>query len=143
MSEKKRTRSRSIEVMDLAPSYGSSDKKTFWVAVGSLAAIGMLIVVVGGILVDDSNPQPPRLNIICEEHPVAGLQIRSNLSGNWNQSAVAENGDVVLDAEYSQHVTPISLYTEDRKTCLGNTTVDFTRGRRFLQIHFEARTVRE
>ncbi len=108
---------------------------TFWMAVGAVATVGIFIV---GILRGKGNvAPPPRVNMTCEDYPVAGLQIRSNRSGNWNQSAVADNGDVVLDAEYAGSVTSAGVYKKDRKTLLADIILDFTNGNNFQRVRFK------
>jgi hypothetical protein len=111
---------------------------TFWIAIGAMATVGIFILTLRsmGKGNDNGNPvPPPRANITCENHSVAGLQIRSNLSGNWNQSAVADNGDIVFDMEYAGKVTTVGVYTKDRKILLGDITFDFKHGKSFCRVH--------
>ena len=110
-------------------------KNIFWTALRATASVGMLVVAIYTIYMDDNKPMfPPRLNITCRNFPVVGIRIQSNRTGNWNQFAVDDKGDVVLDVEYAGKITSASIYANDHKTLLGIIILDFTEGKLFQRV---------
>lgn len=77
-----------------------------------------------------------RIKIENSVHDRTGMQILCFKTGQWNSTVASPSGEVDLDSEYAGKVTEIGIYTNDKRTLLHRTSVDFTNGTKFLAICF-------
>jgi hypothetical protein len=102
--------------------------KGFWVALGSLATLGLLLVGLWSLR-PAKRETYPRLTIRSRVFEPSGLKIRNGSTGEFNSTSTGQNGDVVLDPVFAGRQTKIEVYLADEKTLLFTHVLDFTKNR--------------